>query len=329
MGIPAHGFRAQGKRAKFIVAGFVLAIITASLFWLRLQPSPGPENRTPSGQPFPNALQATADGDADGLKDWEEELWGTAADNPDSDGDGTTDGAETKLGRDPKKPGPGDALGGTPLPPGERGMATAGLPLPNLTEDFAESILQSGVLGGLKTGDTLNPIQALRKIALPERLDPKTILAEAAVASIRDFTVLEADDPEAIRSYFLGVARLYERTYLPVASTLRETDLEILAAAVAADDYTRLAALDPVTAMLARLAHEFVKVPVPQPYQDFAIQELNYILQTKRALEIFRQAPLDPVAAAVAVSRRVELLEEMGRFHEATSRRLEARGIKL
>jgi len=52
------------------------------------------------------------DSDRDGLKNWEEVLWGTDKNNPDTDGDGTFDGAEVRAGRDPTRPFPDDALVG-------------------------------------------------------------------------------------------------------------------------------------------------------------------------------------------------------------------------
>ncbi len=54
--------------------------------------------------------QDKIDTDKDGLRDWEELLWGTDPKNPDSDGDGTPDGEEVKNGRDPLKKGPDDFL---------------------------------------------------------------------------------------------------------------------------------------------------------------------------------------------------------------------------
>ncbi|MCR4311641.1 MAG: hypothetical protein NUV54_03715, partial [Candidatus Taylorbacteria bacterium] len=50
------------------------------------------------------------DSDSDGLKDWEEQLWKTDPLNPDTDGDGTPDGAEIKSGRNPLVAGPNDKL---------------------------------------------------------------------------------------------------------------------------------------------------------------------------------------------------------------------------
>lgn len=50
------------------------------------------------------------DNDEDGLLNWQEALHGTDKNNPDTDGDGTPDGEEVRLGRDPKKAGPNDKL---------------------------------------------------------------------------------------------------------------------------------------------------------------------------------------------------------------------------
>ncbi|MEX0934747.1 MAG: hypothetical protein WDZ70_00270 [Candidatus Paceibacterota bacterium] len=51
-----------------------------------------------------------ADSDEDGLLDWEERLWGTDVYNPDTDGDGTSDGDEVHSNRHPLKAGPDDEI---------------------------------------------------------------------------------------------------------------------------------------------------------------------------------------------------------------------------
>ncbi len=52
----------------------------------------------------------SGDADADGLLDWQEELYGSDPDNADTDGDGTNDGDEVSLRRDPTVPAPNDPL---------------------------------------------------------------------------------------------------------------------------------------------------------------------------------------------------------------------------
>ncbi|OGD66657.1 hypothetical protein A2Z61_00915, partial [Candidatus Campbellbacteria bacterium RIFCSPLOWO2_02_35_12] len=53
---------------------------------------------------------AEKDSDRDGLKDWEEALWGSDPHNPDTDGDRTPDGEEVVVGRNPIIAGPNDKL---------------------------------------------------------------------------------------------------------------------------------------------------------------------------------------------------------------------------
>lgn len=48
------------------------------------------------------------DTDGDRLEEWQEDLWGTNPNDPDSDGDGTDDGEEVRIGRNPSIKGPND-----------------------------------------------------------------------------------------------------------------------------------------------------------------------------------------------------------------------------
>ena len=52
----------------------------------------------------PTQDSQSIDSDGDGLKDWEEQIYGTDPHNSDTDGDGTKDGDEITQGRDPLKP---------------------------------------------------------------------------------------------------------------------------------------------------------------------------------------------------------------------------------
>lgn len=54
-----------------------------------------------------------ADCDNDGLKNWQEKLYHTDPNNPDTDGDGYLDGEEVASGYDPTVKAPNDALSGT------------------------------------------------------------------------------------------------------------------------------------------------------------------------------------------------------------------------
>lgn len=89
----------------------ILVLIFIGIWLVREQPEEAPKTRGQSVIPSPQERVSStsfADSDADGLFDWEEALWGTDAGNSDTDADGTSDGAEISLNRDPTKAGPGD-----------------------------------------------------------------------------------------------------------------------------------------------------------------------------------------------------------------------------
>lgn len=94
-----------------ILAVLIIGIVggTGALLWQRLGSSD-----TPSGQQLPSADDVLenpdGDDDNDGLLNADEVLWGTDSRNPDSDGDGASDGDEVEAGRNPTIPGPNDAL---------------------------------------------------------------------------------------------------------------------------------------------------------------------------------------------------------------------------
>lgn len=93
-------------RKKILIGG---AIILVAGIWLLWFVGGRTANNTNGGTNGSQKIVA-ADADSDGLPDWEEALWKTDSKNPDTDGDGATDGAEVLASRDPKVAGPNDEL---------------------------------------------------------------------------------------------------------------------------------------------------------------------------------------------------------------------------
>jgi hypothetical protein len=134
------------------------------------------------------------DSDGDGLKDWQEALWGTDPHNPDTDGDGTPDGEEVAEGRDPLVAGPNDKLVDT------RGIASSSVATfsasvsddpNNLSTSFSKDFFSkfmalqtSGELTSQSEQDLIN--QSISDID-PGSLPPKyTINDVKAVATTND-----------------------------------------------------------------------------------------------------------------------------------------------
>ncbi len=99
--------------------------------------SPSTETSTTDARSAKNGVLPSAlnDTDRDGLKDFEETLWKTDPANPDTDGDGSTDGEEVQNDRNPLKKGPNDRLSLPSYRPEENQLplSTAKQPAPKKT----------------------------------------------------------------------------------------------------------------------------------------------------------------------------------------------------
>ncbi|MDO8620212.1 MAG: hypothetical protein Q7R64_02585 [bacterium] len=94
----------------------ILFLVVLGILFLSRKPETNPVQGVSQKQPTEAAKPAPVVFDADGdeLPDWEEALWGTDPKKPDTDSDGTPDGAEVAAHRNPRKVGPNDSLE-TPL----------------------------------------------------------------------------------------------------------------------------------------------------------------------------------------------------------------------
>jgi len=102
----------QKKSGKFnIITAILLLLIGVFLGgWLVLKSKTGKANLLQGLARELQNQELKNDSDKDGLENWEEKVYGTDPDNPDTDGDGYFDGEEVASGFDPLKPAPNDQL---------------------------------------------------------------------------------------------------------------------------------------------------------------------------------------------------------------------------
>lgn len=327
MGKIAHGFLALIQKTRILVVVLVLLLAGSTVFWLSttswthlgLKPSIKAEIKNSNELASEIFSQAIKDSDGDGLKDWEEQVWTTDPKNPDSDNDGTLDGKEINQNHNPKKKGPND----TPLAT----ISPQSLKTPdeeNLTYSLAKSLLESDLLRDIVSDGEVPAAEAIGKLNLPDTLDANLLLGRAATIGTKDIVVTPTRDLQKIRNYFDAVSATYERHLLPQQG---QGDLVILMTALGTKDYSKLSELDPIISALEQSITDIKRLAVPADYKNFAVRELNYLLQTKRALEIFRNTETDPLATALIVRRRIDLLSEMEQFHRDIQAELAAQGI--
>ena len=320
MGILAHGVFAMKRRSSIAFAGLAFAVTLGAAVWLALPSHSTYQNRPP---PTGRALDASAlaaatqDSDGDGLRDWEEALWRTDPQNSDSDGDGTPDGEEIRRNRDPLKRGPKDGV--AQLPTGDAAVA----PSDDLTYNLTKSLLDSGILNDINARGELTSSDFLQKLSLPGGFDAGALFRITAVRPT-DLAADPRSDADTVRRYFDAVALVYNRRIVPHQT---RGDLAILVESLHSNDFLKLAELDPLIVELGQAIAEIKRLPVPVGYADIAVKELNYLGETKRLVEIFRNTPNDPVSTVIAVQKRLALLQEMAQFHLEVSRTLQEKGI--
>lgn len=257
------------------------------------------------------------DEDHDGLKNWEEALYGSDRRNPDSDGDGTKDGDEVLLNRNPLAAGPGDEIG---PPPAE---GTNAEEASNLTSRFVKLLAESGVLKASRSQRDAEAKAFLARIAQSKNFNADQILAQAASVKRSDIRTAAANDPAAVKQYFNAVYAVYAAYLVP----LPRDDIGILSQALDTQDYSRLSELNSIAYALGRSFEEIQAIPVPRGYEEFAVRELNYILKTKKGVEVLARLDRDPAAAALMYPARLKLRRQVGIFHWLISATLTARGI--
>ncbi|MEK7160479.1 MAG: thrombospondin type 3 repeat-containing protein [Patescibacteria group bacterium] len=135
-----------------------------------------------SCQPNPN--DATADSDADGLKDWQEsQIYNSDPCQADTDEDGFLDGEEAASGYDPAKKAPGDEL------PGTKPQTPRPLPV-NLTESLRQRLSAQINEKGLTAG-----FSAEGQLVSPKELESFPGVSEAVWDIVQANDQLFAPDP--------------------------------------------------------------------------------------------------------------------------------------
>lgn len=329
MGILAHGVFAISRKTRILVGVLILSALAGAafwygprLFWSEKKVEVGTEAKSASLSSTLNALDQTGkDSDSDGIKDWEEIILRTDPNNPDSDQDGTPDAEEVAKNRDPLKKGPNDELSAIPNAISQDNSADN-----NLTYALTRNIFESGALGAIDEKGQLTSTEFLDKLSLPKNIDPETLLRPGITITAKDLRINQNNDTETVKNYFSSISDIYAKRISPHQS---RGDLVILSQALEANDLGKLSELDPLITALDFAVSDIKNISVPSNHVSFAVQELNYLLETKRAIEIFKNTQNDPLATVVAIRGRFDLLLKIAKFHAETINGLYASGVRF
>jgi hypothetical protein len=248
-----------------------------------------------SAPTFQTTEEYNIDSDNDGLKDWEETLWGSDKNNADTDGDGTPDGAEIKASRNPLVKGPKDAINnkvassisGTEPDAPEEKLTT--------TDKFTRDLF-AAYMSMKQAGKTLTPEienQLIESFIVRNAIGaPKNTLYLQT-----DFRINNDESAAALKAYgnTMGDILSHNKTRTD------KPELAVIEEALDAQDPNALAEIDSILSSYQKTLQEMRGVRVP-----ISVAELHAKLATDLAgiiagVEGMKKVFSDPAATLVAL----------------------------
>ncbi|MDO8600781.1 MAG: hypothetical protein Q7R73_04255 [bacterium] len=310
-------FSARGLVAVFglLIIGMVLLII----FVPEEQTPPAGEINQPqlTEEVKTKLTTLSQDSDSDGLKDWEEPLYRTDANNPDTDGDGTNDGNEIQQNRDPLKKGPNDK---TAEP--QSGVATENEGV-NLTAELMSTLIQGGVLEYLAQGGDPEALPG-EFYARLEAVASQSLDLKIPTVSLSELRIISDSSTQAIKNYFNALAGVYEKYIF----TLQKDDLQLFQEILDSENITRFNELNIYIEAADKSVAELKKIPVPQIRAEFHKKEVEFFLRSKAEVAILKNTDNDPLATLLILPQRIATKKALHDFHVTEMKEwLEARAI--
>lgn len=279
---------------KLISTVLALALVGGAVFYAATrEPKTETVYATPEEESVAKAAAILAkDADSDGLKDWEEELWGTDSKNPDTDGDKTHDGEEIRLGRDPLKPAPDDLLTTeeiatkTTLNEGE----------PTETDAFARAFF-ARYLAIKQSGKQFTADE--EKKLLEEMFASPPPLEAVRTFSEGELDIVEDDSDEPFRAYGNALAAALKKHGTPEAK--RRNEFEAVQEAVEAEEPVDVAFLTARATVYQQTLAELLAIPVPRAAAANHRDLLNALSGLAQATEGMKHLADNPIRALSSV----------------------------
>ncbi len=241
------------------------------------------------------------DSDSDGLKDWEETLWKTDPNNPDTDGDGTEDNLEILANRNPLIAGPNDSLEKEIEEKEVNDDFLADLDL-NQTDIFAKDFFSGYV--ALKQADLLGSEE--EKMIL-QKITDQTFKTEPKV------NLYSLDNLKITLDSGKDSLQKYSNTFIKILSeipNLRDDNI-ILKEALDNDSPESLKEIESNVVFYRKVINSLAEMEVPFILQEKHLTLINlfakFINTTEQLLLIFT----DPLTALVGAKEYYEIFEKI------------------
>ncbi len=245
--------------------------------------------------------QINKDSDNDGLKDWEEALWKTDPNNPDTDKDGALDGQEIIESRNPLVTGPEDYFEDTQI----QNQNSASFPeASSLTEAFSQQFF-SEYLKIKQSEETLSEKSRDELINyFVEGAKNLNLNANQDFYTISDIKISPKNDTNSTRQYANNLALIIKKHFDPIP----ESEMTILGQIASSRDETTLSSrdldrLNPLMAAYRNTSSEALSLTVPSNLANFHLAIVNSFFKIGENLNSIQKISEDPIQAVVALSQ--------------------------
>lgn len=287
----------------------IVAIVSGAFLWSRWKEN-GKEdlvfNRNTGTQNSVKSLVETIsqqDSDEDGLPDWEEALWKTDAKNPDTDADGTSDGEEVKLGRNPAKKGPGDALEKDIAVLDTTAVGTPDQKSLNETDIFMRELLAKYFeLKG--SGNTSSrSLEELASLMSDELLT--TGISSANTYRATDILMKSDNSPTSLRSYGEAMGKIFAE------EPVRESELQVLSRVLESGNPDELEMLIRYQKEYSALVKKILSVPAPPALASAHVGLLNEIGAIASSVGAMSDVLTNPIRSLSGISQYQKSLKNI------------------
>ncbi len=248
------------------------------------------------------------DSDNDGLKDWEEALWKTDVNNSDTDGDGTTDGEEVKIGRNPAIAGPNDLFTEKELK--KRNVFSRnsknGTETDALSREFFSTIIALGQTG---------------------KLDKKTI-TEVSNSFVEKLVNSKPEQTYRINELNTTTTNSDNKLLIKYGNELGTiiqsypqkniAEFEIITDALKTKNYGELKNLDTIILYYNKTSKTLLNMKVPQELALSHLDALNGVSKIIIALKDIQNISKDPVKAIMGISQYQKGILEINKSVKST-----------
>ncbi|MBI2476074.1 MAG: hypothetical protein HYV67_02440 [Candidatus Taylorbacteria bacterium] len=279
---------------KIILAASVAVVVIAITLLLTRPPKVSYTAATAGSATTTGVL--AKDSDQDGLKDWEEELWKTDPQNPDTDGDGAPDGQEIKLGRNPLLKGPNDRLDSETVSNKINSQTDADL---SDTDKFSRELFVKIIAANQSpTPPTEADFQNFLNATIKNEIDSQKLKIHTAA----DFSIDMAETAEKIKTYGNAIAAMLKK---PPPQKL-EYEISTVERAEKNKDPSELKALEGNITAYKHIENDLLKLTVPQSALEMHLALANATAGMAWSITGLSYIMTDPLKALPGVAGYAE-----------------------